>query len=107
MADHHQRITETFAMASNKAEKEALQRRAHKNKTASDMSLPIGARVFLRNYVKGRNKIQDAWNNIPHKVVGRPDAEGNVYVVEPLEGDGAQKTVNHSNPWGTFWPNDH
>ena len=52
--------------------------------------------MFLRNHVHGWNKIQDEWNNISHKVIGRLDPKGNVYVVEPLEGAGPQKTVNHS-----------
>ena len=50
--------------------------------------------MFTRNRVLGRNKIQDVWNNVPHKVVARPFPEGNVYVVEPLDGNDAQKTIH-------------
>ena len=91
---HHGRLRTAFDLARQMTEKEALRRRERINQTADDTSLPIGARVFTRNRVLGRNKIQDVWNNVPHKVVARPFPEGNVYVVEPLDGNDAQKTIH-------------
>ena len=49
----------------------------------------MGIRVFLRNRgFKGRHKIQDAWSSVPHVVTKRPDHNGNVYTVRPLDGNG-------------------
>ena len=31
---------------------------------------------------------------MPHQVVARPDPEGNVYIVRPLDGEGPSRTVN-------------
>ena len=94
LADHHQKLKLAFEFAHGRTEKEALRRQERLNKASTDTSLPIGSRVFLRNRVLGRNKIQDVWSDVPHKVIARPNPTGNVYVVEPLVGDGPQKTLH-------------
>ncbi|XP_030833612.1 uncharacterized protein LOC115920950 [Strongylocentrotus purpuratus] len=91
---HHRRLRTAFDLARQMTEKEALRRRERVNRTAEDTSLVIGARVFTRNRVLGRNKIQDVWCDTPFKVVARPNPEGNVYVIEPLQDEGPQKTVH-------------
>ena len=94
VADHHTRMMQAFEMASGKTEKEALRRMNRHNDKARDEGLPVGARVFLRNRVAGRNKIQDFWADRPYKVIGRPNPQGHVYVVTPLDGSEEQKTIN-------------
>ena len=94
VSTHHQRLRDAFNSASTKTEAEALRRQGQLNRTAQDTNLPVGARVFLRNRVLGRNKIQDVWDNVPHKVVAKPNPDGNVYVVEPLRSEGPQKTLH-------------
>jgi len=95
VTNHRRRLAESYKLAAQYTEKEALKRsaRANREKTASD--LPIGARVFVRNYgVRGRNKIQDAYEDRPYQVADRIDPEGNVYIVVPMEGDGGRRTLH-------------
>ena len=54
--------------------------------------LSIGSRVLLRNRVKGRNKIQDAWNPTSYIVVSRI-AENNTYCLK-IPQMGKVKVVN-------------
>ena len=94
LAAHHNRLHTAFDAARKMTEKEALRRQERSNRTAQDTSLTVGSRVFTRNRVLGRNKIQDKWSDRPYRVVARPYPEGHVYVIEPLDGKGDHKTVN-------------
>ena len=40
--------------------------------------------------------MQDAWRQEPYQIVSRPDPSGNVYLIEPLEGNGPRRTVNRA-----------
>ena len=80
---HQERREKAFRLASVRTEKQALRQQARSNLKANDTSLPGGARVYLRNRVKGRNKTQALWDATPHKVIRRLDT-GNTYVVVPL-----------------------
>ena len=96
VTQHQERLEQAFRLASGRMEKEALRRPARNNLNATDTSLPVGARVFLRKRVKGRNKIQDVWNATPYKVTRQLDT-GNTYVVTPLEGEEFRKTVHRKD----------
>ena len=94
VATHYRRLEEAFQRASERTEKEALRRITRNDQKADDTSLSVGTRVFLRNRgFKGRHKIQDVWNSVPHVVTKRPDPNGNVYTVTPLDGNGHIKTL--------------
>ena len=67
VTEHHERLDEAFRHASENTEKEALRRIAHNDLKADNTDLPLGSRGFLRNRVKGCNKVQDAWDPTPHK----------------------------------------
>lgn len=92
LTEHHKRLEEAFWMASERTEREALHRQRLSNVKADRTDLPIEARVFLQNRVQGRNKVQDAWDPNPFKVVKRVK-DSNTYVVESLGEDGCRKTV--------------
>ena len=92
LTEHHERLEEAFRLASERTEKEALRRQNLNNAKADRTDLPIGARVFLRNRVKGRNKVQDAWSPTPFKVVKRIN-NSNTYVVESLDEERCRKTA--------------
>ena len=63
---------------------------------ARELPLSDGERVYLRNHaVKGRNKIQDAWNSRVFRVISR-QGTNHVYVVEPADGFGEPRTVNRA-----------
>ena len=62
-----------------------------------DLPLAVGDRVYLRNrQVRGRNKIQDVWDNAVYKVVCRQGVN-HVYTVEHEDGRGATKTINRAD----------
>jgi len=90
--DHQQKLRDAYRLVSERTESEALKRRTRVNLHANDKGLTVGARVFIRSHPKGRNKIQDVWNPKPYRVVEVKDH--NEYVIEPLEGEGHEKTVH-------------
>ena len=67
VTEHHERLDEAFRHASENTEKEALRRIAHNDLKADNTDLRLGSRGFLRNRVKGCNKVQDTWDPTPHK----------------------------------------
>ena len=100
ITEHQEHLEQAFRLASERTEREALRRQARNNLKATDTSLPVGARVFLRNRVKGRNKMQDMWNATPYKVTRRLDT-GNTYVVTSLmvtvDEEESRKTVHRTD----------
>ena len=95
VTSHHHRLREAFRSGGAMMEKEALRRARACNPKARPTDISIGARVFTRNRgVKGRNKIQDAYNDMPHKVIDR--LQDHVYVIEPLDAEGPSRTVHRN-----------
>jgi hypothetical protein len=92
IADHQKRLITAFQLAREKTEKEALRRRKRNDELADDTSLAVGAKVFLRHRVEGRNKIQDVWDPEPYTVVRRLDT-GNTYIVKSTDDPATKKTV--------------
>ncbi|XP_048250208.1 protein NYNRIN-like [Haliotis rufescens] len=91
-AEHQKKLQDVYRMVSERTEHEALKRRNRVNKDAEDKEISIGARVFLRNHPKGRNKIQDVWSLAPYKVVEKKMF--NQYVIQTLQGEENRKTVH-------------
>ena len=77
-----------------------LRRQTRNNLKATDTGIPVGSRVFLKNRVQGRSKIQDVWDATPYKVARRLDT-GNTYVVVPLVATTAEEELKK-----TFHRND-
>ena len=97
VADQYKRLHTAFQIADNNTTRKTEKRRARHNLLADATDLPIGRRVLVRDRtIRGRNKIQDTWLSNPYRVVERRDAGGNVYTVEPLNGQGGLKTVNRT-----------
>ena len=99
VADHYQRLSEAYAQARLNTEQKADERKARNDAKAMDTSLPIGARVLIKNQFRGRHKIQDTFGSEIFMVVERLQLDGNVYVIESLqEKDGfkLRKTVNRT-----------
>ena len=94
--DHHLKLSSAFKDAGIILEKEALKRQKGRRKTS--VPIEVGTRVFLKNLsFRGRNKVQDKFCSIPYQVVGKPDEEGNVYTIRPLDGLGEEKNVHRDN----------
>ena len=100
ITERQERLEQAFRLASARTEKEALRRQTRNNLKATDTSIPVGSRVFLKNRVQGRSKIQDVWDATPYKVARRLDT-GNTYVVVPLVATTAEeelkKTVHRND----------
>ena len=58
ITEHRERLEQPFRLASARTEKEALRRQTRNNLKATDTSIPVGSKVFLKNCVQGRCKIQ-------------------------------------------------
>lgn len=61
----------------------------------SNEKLQEGQVVYRRAHnIKGRNKIQDAWDSTPYKVVRCPDGHGAVYSIVPVDGGGNLRHIH-------------
>ena len=81
-------------LVSAKTGKESLRCKRLHDRHAQDTSLPVGARVFLTDWShQDRHKIQEVWSHIPHHIFGRPDPDGHVFSVEPLQGNANSKII--------------
>lgn len=98
ITEHQEHLEKEFRLASARTE-EALRHQARNNLEATNTSVPVGARVFLRYCVKGRNKIQDVRDATQYRVIRRLDTR-NTYVVVPLKtlpGEESRKTVHRND----------
>ncbi|XP_071816591.1 uncharacterized protein [Apostichopus japonicus] len=81
--NHQSRLNRAFEAAAAKTNSEMLRRiQRLDNQAQPDTDLQLGTRVFTRKRHLSRHKIQDTWDDIPHKVISRPDPDGPVYVVQ-------------------------
>lgn len=90
LAIHQRRLKDAHARAKDYCEQKAAERISMLNEKVYCPPIELGQTVYLRNRPPGRNKIQDAWKPIPHRVV---EIQGTTYTVEPVEG-GPLKRVN-------------
>ena len=88
---HYERMMEAYEKAQENTLKQAKSRQEIYNKKAKKVPIRIGARVFLRSRVKGRNKIGDRWSSTPYRVVDQ--LKDNVYTVQLADGTGEKKNV--------------
>ena len=93
MEEHQRNISDALSKATKNTEKQALTRTEFYNRKAKQAPLRIGTRVFLKNRIPGRNKIQDCWLPTPYKVMGQP--RENVFTISPADGSEGYKNVSH------------
>ena len=95
LSQHQYRLREAHLQAQAKLRAEAILRKQQfdRRKHVKPDEIQIGERVFTRDHPKGRAKIQDRWSSKVYKVVNRRD---NVNDIEPADGQGPTRTVNHS-----------
>jgi len=95
---HQSRLRDAYQRAGEHLQLQAEKRRDHHSEEEYHIPIQKGQLVYLRNHVRGRNKIQDAWDSTPYKVVDVPaDFYGSVYTVEPANYPGQTKKVHRSN----------
>ena len=91
LEEHQERLSDALQMATLNTEKSATARNKIFNRKTKEAPIRLGTRVFTRNRVSGRNKIQDYWSTTPYNVIGNP--QQNVYTVIPADGSGTPKNV--------------
>ena len=94
---HQKELRSAHSRAADKLAKEAEIRKQKYDKQSrvKPSTIDIGQRVLVRDRtVRGRNKIQDQWSAKVHKVIDQ--LENGAYVVEPTDGRGSTRVVNHA-----------
>lgn len=95
--EHQRRLREAYSRARTQLEREADQRKNCFDRTANDMPLADGERVYRRKRgILGRNKIQDAWDDTVYRVISR-QGTNDVYVITPVDGSDVQHTLHRSS----------
>ena len=94
---HQERLRVAYEQASGQMQKAAESRRRQWGPTSKDADLRPGELVYVRNRkVVGRNKIQDMWLSVPHRVVKQVGPEKPVYTVVPVDAAGPLRNVHRS-----------
>ena len=70
------RLIDAYEKAGQRLREQASKRKNVSNKKSFDPPLNIGDKVYLRNRVLGRNKIQDSWDNRVFVVIEVPSKDG-------------------------------
>ncbi|KAK3753252.1 hypothetical protein QZH41_004468 [Actinostola sp. cb2023] len=96
LATHMSRLRDAYLKAGEHLEQAAERRKKASDQTAFDDPLEIGQLVYLRNKVKGRNKIQDSWSPTLYRVIGVPDKDGAAYTVQLYKGEAEPRKVSRS-----------
>ena len=97
VTEHQRRLWEAYAVARGQMEKEAEQRKTCVDRTARDLPLLEGDRIYCRKRgILGRNKMQDAWDDIEYKVISC-QGTNDVYTIVPVDGSGERRMVHHSS----------
>ena len=65
LTTHQSRLRDAYQKARERLQHAAQTRKARHDQRLSDVPIKFGQLVFLRNRVRGRNKIQDVWSSTP------------------------------------------
>ena len=97
VTEHFEKMKAAYRKAGERLEREAANRKELYDVKASEQKLDPGTLVFLRNHVKGRNKIQDKWNSKYYKIIKCIDSDRHVYLIEPSDKSGPSLVENRTN----------
>lgn len=97
VVEHQARLQVAFEGARERIKAAADRRKANYDQHVRDVPLAEGQMVYLRDLGKrGRNKIQDLWNSVVHRIVKAPKDGGAVYSVVPMHEPDKVKHVHRS-----------
>ena len=91
--NHRKILNKAFELTRENTKYEAAKRKSIFDRKVNEKPLQIGDSVLLRHHPLGRNKIQDNWKSLPHKVA---NVTGNVVKVVPADGAGSAKRVHRT-----------
>lgn len=97
VVENQTRLQVAFEGARERIKVAADRRKANHDQHAWDDPLDEGQMVYIRDFGKrGRNKIQDLWKSVVHRVVKVPREGGAVYSVVPVHEPDKVKHVHRS-----------
>ena len=96
LTTHQSRLRDAYQKAGERLQNAAQSRKARHDQRLNDVPVRFGQLVFLRNRVRGRNKIQDAWSSTPYRVTELPEKDGVVYTVERADGTGDLRRIHRT-----------
>ena len=97
VANWKRAMSEAYKIANAKNYTTAMQGKVQYDKRAKSCTLSEGDRVLVRNFEKGGpGKIRSYWQDRVYTVVKRMSKESPVYIVQPEDGHGHQRTLHRS-----------
>ena len=91
-------MTDAYQRAEERLKQQAKKRQDQHFEREYNILIQKGQLVYLRNHVRGRNKIQDAWDSILYKVVDVPrDNFVSFFTMEPVDCPGEIEKVHRGN----------
>ena len=97
LATHQKRLQDAYSHANERLGAAAESRNMLHERLKMSEPLTLGCRVYQRNRLPGRNKMQDAWSPEVYKVVRIPAEPGGPYHIERADGFGRPQTVCRKN----------
>ena len=94
--NHLQRMKAAYEKAGEKLGSAAEERESHQG-NCDAQEIPVGATIYLRNRVMGRNKIQDAWGSKEYIVAKIVDRDRHIYQVVSKDGTDDTRIINRVN----------
>ncbi len=95
VAEHQDRLQQTYSLTQKRLQSMVTQRQRRQQGAVKDASLNPGDLVYRRNQrVRGRNKIQDVWEDLPYCVLERLNLDKAVYKVVPVDRSHPPKNVH-------------
>ncbi|KAL1270081.1 hypothetical protein QQF64_032370 [Cirrhinus molitorella] len=95
VAEHQHRLQQAYSLTQERVQNMARRRQRRQQGMVKDVSLNPGDLVYRRNRrVRGRNKIQDVWEDLPYCVLKRLDSDKAVYKVVPVDRSQPPKNVH-------------
>lgn len=96
VAEHQHRLQQAYILTQKQLQSMVMQRQRRQQGAVKDASLNPGDLVYRRNRrVRGRNKIQDVWEDLLYCVLERLDSDKAVYKVVPVDRSYPPKNKHH------------
>ncbi|XP_039528746.1 uncharacterized protein LOC120479938 [Pimephales promelas] len=107
VVDHRDNLEQIFSKARARLQCATEHRARSNDLKVRHGQLREGQVVYQRAHnIKGRNKIQDAWDPTPYKVVRCPDGQGAVYAIAPADGGGNIRHIHRCELRPAYTPSN-
>ena len=96
LTSHQDQLWDDYLKAGEHVRQQAEARKAISDKNTNDPPIENSQFVYLYSHLRGRKKIQDAWDPTLYKVQDTPGSTGAVYTVIPAHQNGPRKTMHRT-----------